>query len=170
MSLVAGVDLGGARMHVVVLDDATQVVATRMWATSEIAAAAKSLASCDVIAIDSPDRWSTGLLPAHADLSLKFVGARCAEFELARKHRIWVPWVTPPEPTLEIIASGRFEWMRRGMELFDALAGRGQAIEVYPHAIYRWLARPNPIPPKKKIEGVQRRELQSAIEDEHRDL
>lgn len=157
MSLVAGVDVGSARLHVVVLDDSAQLVATRMWATSEIAAAAESLASCDVVAIDSPDRWSAGLLPEHAGLSPKFVGARCAEFELARKHRIWVPWVTPPEPTPEVIASGRFEWMRRGIELFAELDGRAETIEVYPFAIYRWLARPDAIPRKNTIEGVKRR-------------
>lgn len=157
MSLVAGVDVGSARLHVVVLDDSLTIVGASISATTDIAAAAESLAACDVVAIDSPDRWSTGLLPEHALLSPKFVGARCAEFSLAQRFRIWVPWVTPAEPVPGDATYSRYEWMRRGMELFARLDVRADAIEVYPHSIYCTLARTRVLPRKSTLEGVKRR-------------
>lgn len=148
---------GGARLHVVVLDDSAQIVEAHIWAASETSAAAESLVSCDVVAIDSPDRWSPGMLPEHAHRSPKFAGARCAEFALGQSFGIWVPWVTPPEPLPNHHTYTRYEWMRRGMELFARLDGKPEAIEVYPHSIYCALAGTRTLRSKSTLRGVKRR-------------
>ena len=171
MSVVAGVDIGGRAAHVVVLDG-RKVKSAALWPTQDLAQLADVLAGCDVVAIDSPDRWSPGAIPEHAGLSPKFVAARCAEFELARKYRYWVPWVTPRPPQAPD-EHRRYAWIERGIELFDRLAGRTATIEVYPNSIFRRLGGLTPLPSKSTMPGLGRRVelLRSAgIREEHLDM
>lgn len=153
MSSVAGVDISGSAVHVVTLEGG-QVTRAGVWPTDDLIHLAEELAACDVVAIDSPDRWSPGAIPEHASLSPKFVAARCSEFELARRYRYWVPWVTPLPPTSDT-ESAKYAWMARGMELFQLLEGHTVPIEVYPNSIFRRLARQTPLPPKSGQAGVR---------------
>lgn len=149
-SLVAGVDVGGSRIHAVVLDESVHVVESGLFPIDELEGAADWLARCAVVAIDSPDRPSLGARPEHADLGLKFQTARCAEIGLGRQFKVWVPWVTPTESTFG-------GWMDCGRRLFDHLEGRTTAIEVYPYAVFRALASFDQLPPKSRLEGVKAR-------------
>lgn len=153
MTRVAGVDISGSAAHVVILEG-DQVVKAGVWLADDLIHLAEDLATCGVVAIDSPDRWSPGAIPEHQGLSRKFLAARCAEFELARRYRHWVPWVTPLAPNSDI-ERVRYAWMARGMELFQLLEGRTVAIEVYPNSIFRRLANQTPLPPKSGQAGVQ---------------
>ena len=155
MSRVAGVDISGSAAHVVILDGG-QLAKAGVWPTDDLSHLAEELARCGVVAIDSPDRWSPGAIPEHEALSPKFLAARCAEFELARKYRYWVPWATPLPPTSDS-ERAKYAWMARGMELFQLLEGRTVTIEVYPHAIFRRLAKQAPLPPKSRQAGGRMR-------------
>lgn len=155
MSRVAGVDISGRAAHVVIVESG-QVAEAGVWLAEDLNDLAEELARCAVVAIDSPDRWSPGAIPEHEGLSPKFVAARCAEFELARRYRYWVPWVTPLVPTSDA-EHAKYAWMARGMELFQLLEGRAAAIEVYPNSIFRRLAKLTPLPPKSGQVGVRAR-------------
>ena len=85
MNRVADVDISGSAAHVVILEGG-QVAKAGVWPTDDLVHLAEELATCDVVAIDSPDRWSPGAIPEHEGLSRKFVAARCAEFELAQRY------------------------------------------------------------------------------------
>ncbi|MGI8999099.1 MAG: DUF429 domain-containing protein [Candidatus Limnocylindria bacterium] len=152
---MAGVDISGRAAHVVVMDGGT-IASAGIWPTDDLVNLADDLAACEVVAIDSPDRWSLGAIPEHGGLSPKFVAARCAEFELARSHRYWVPWVTPLEPQ-SVEDRAKYAWMARGMELFRLLHARSTAIEVYPNSIYRRLAKGSVVPPKSQLAGLAMR-------------
>ena len=119
MSRVAGVDIAGSAAHVVMLEGA-DVAKAGLWPTDDLVRLAEELATCGVVAIDSPDRWSPGAIPEHEGLSTKFLAARCAEYELARRYRYWVPWVTPLPPRSDF-ERAKYAWMARGMELFQLL-------------------------------------------------
>ena len=155
MSLVAGVDISGGAAHVVILEGG-QVAEAIVWPTDDLIHLAEALMTCGVVAIDSPDRWSHGAIPEHEGLSPKFVAVRCAEFELARRYRYWVPWVTPRPPRSDL-ERAKYAWMARGMELFQLLEGRAETIEVYPHAIFRQLAKQAPLPSKSRQAGGRMR-------------
>lgn len=149
-SLVAGVDVGAHRIHAVILDQSMQLVESALFRTDGLEIAADWLARCAVVAIDSPDRPSTGARPEHADLGLKFQTGRCAEVGLGRQYKVWVPWVTPTESTFG-------GWMAHGSRLFELLKARAKPIEVYPYAVFRALASFRPLPPKSRLEGVKAR-------------
>jgi hypothetical protein len=125
MTRLGGIDISATTAHVVVMDAAAQILEAGLWATADLGRLADDLAGCDVVAIDSPDRWSAGPIPEHANLSPKFIAARCAEWELARKYRYWVPWVTPVAPQTPD-EHARYAWIERGIELFERLAGRNR--------------------------------------------
>ncbi len=152
MTRVAGVDISSTAANVVVLDAALDVIDARLWSAADPGGLADHLTGCDVVAIDAPDRWSRGPIPEHAGLSPKFDAARCAEFELARKFRYWVPWVTPQQPAPG--TEGRHAWIQRGIELFEHLPYGTTAIEVYPHSIFRRLAGEQGLPPKSRLAGL----------------
>ena len=79
-------------------------------------------------------------------LAPKFRLARCAEVALGREHGIWVPWVSPAERP-------PYGWIATGLTVFDALAPLGvPLLEVYPHAVFRALARTR-LPRKATPEG-----------------
>jgi predicted nuclease with RNAse H fold len=155
MNTVAGVDISATTAHVVVLDGSASIVDAALWAADNLGPLADRLALCDVVAIDSPDRWSSGPIPEHADLSPKFIAARCAEWELARTH-YWVPWVTPLPPKSDA-EHQRYAWIERGIELFKRLEGRTTPIEVYPNSVFKRLAGTSPLLPKSTSVGLTSR-------------
>ncbi|HXH81840.1 MAG TPA: DUF429 domain-containing protein [Candidatus Tectomicrobia bacterium] len=138
MTIVAGVDVSASAAHLAVLDADGRLVAAGVYPTDDVESLVSDLADCEVVAIDSPDRWSGGPLPEHAWASQKFRSARCAELELGRRYGFWVPWVTPLPPRT-VDDKARYGWMSAGIALFHRL-GVDRAIEVYPNSIYRRLA------------------------------
>ena len=67
-----------------------------------------------------------------------------------------MPWVTPLPPRSDF-ERAKYAWMARGMELFQLLEGRAVTIEVYPHSIFRRLAKQTPVPPKSGQAGLRMR-------------
>jgi hypothetical protein len=110
---------------------------------------ARLLTPAPAVAIDAPSAPSTAPHLGDDTLSPKFSTARCAEIALGRNRRIWVPWVTPvtgPFPT----------WMQVGFTVFEALAGRPNVVETFPHAVFRTLAA-GPLRPKRAADGISAR-------------
>jgi predicted nuclease with RNAse H fold len=90
----------------------------------------------DEVAIDAPASLSTAPHRGETSISRKFQGARCAEIELGRRHRIWVPWPTPTDEMAVL------PWMLIGFRLFASLSAGGlDPIEVYPYGGFRHLAQ-----------------------------
>jgi predicted nuclease with RNAse H fold len=104
------------------------------------------------VAIDAPSALSA---LAHADdesLAPKFRVARCGEIALGREAGIWVPWVSPCEG--DEVAP----WIAVGLSLFFAFAEAGvDAVETYPHGVFRRLAGRERIAPKSSAEGRAQR-------------
>lgn len=146
-----GIDLGTQAVQAVSLDESGDLADARLFAADESEDVARWAAHAKVIAIDAPDRPSSG---AHADderLPPKFQRGRCAEAALALVHGYWVPWVTPalPEPG---------SWIELGIALHGRLrqiAG-AEVIEVFPYAGFRHLA-PERLPKKTSVAGVRTR-------------
>ncbi|HVM10550.1 MAG TPA: hypothetical protein VM345_18975 [Acidimicrobiales bacterium] len=152
MSPAAGIDVGGDRLHVVVVDDEARVVHAVVARPDDTASVVDLLLGADAqrVAIDSPDAPSTLPHAGDVDLSPKFRQARCGEIALGRQQRLWVSWVTPNE--------GPFpRWMEAGFAMFEAVRDAGiDAIEVYPHAVYRVLAGAR-LPSKLGAAGIAAR-------------
>ena len=60
-----------------------------------------------------------------------------------------MPWATPTSPPYQ-------RWMQVGFQVFETLGPLARTIEIYPHAIFRTLAR-KPIPPKSTRAGLAAR-------------
>jgi predicted nuclease with RNAse H fold len=142
-----GIDLGASALHLSVVDgdgpaglmvrDAITVDAADLDAVIELASV-----GVDAIAIDAPAAVSTAVHREDETISRKFRIARCGEIALGEQARIWVPWVTPPDPDAVP------EWMQVGFTVWDALVAAGHTpIEVYPAGAFRALA--GAVPPKK---------------------
>jgi predicted nuclease with RNAse H fold len=146
-----GIDLGQRRVHLAVLDDRLSLAAARIVDVAVVDSLSEVLEKVEVVAIDAPSALSTAPHASDVGLSPKFRSARCAEISLGREHGIWVPWVTPtadrPLPP----------WMEVGFQVFELADRAGvRAVEVFPHAGFRALARER-IPPKLTAEGLQAR-------------
>ena len=100
------------------------------------------------VAIDAPSARSSGPHAADAALSRKFRAARCGEVALGRDVGIWVPWVSPPD------GAPLAPWIAVGFALFAAMP---DAVETFPHAVFRTLAGGARIPAKSTPEGLHRR-------------
>jgi predicted nuclease with RNAse H fold len=123
-----GIDLGGAAIHCVALSDDGRVIDALVLASKDIPGILEWVSGATAIAVDAPEDLSRALHADDQTLSPKFRRGRCAEIELGRAHKIWVPWVTPT--TLPAT-----EWMEVGFRLFSALKASGHhAIEVFPYA------------------------------------
>lgn len=150
--------MGARWLHAVVLEHG-RVLAYQRFGANEIDALTGWLEETRVIvvAVDSPDGWSSG---PHADdesLSLKFRAARCGEIGLGRQFGCWVPWVAPAGK------AAAPPWMHVGVRLFQALRATGRtAIEVYPHAAFRILGGRPPLPKRTPAGARQRLDLLAA--------
>jgi predicted nuclease with RNAse H fold len=145
-----GIDVGARRLHAVALDGGAAILGVAVFDSADVDELVGWASGAENVAIDSPDRWSTGPHSSEPELSPKFRTARCAEIALGRKHRIWVPWTTPMEPVPG--------WIRVGIDLFTALRAKGQEpVEVFPYAIFRVLAGGRRLPPKRTSAGARLR-------------
>jgi predicted nuclease with RNAse H fold len=146
-----GIDPGASAVHCVVLDASRRVVDGGVLPAAASRELVELAAGATAVAIDAPAAPSTA---PHADdpsLSPKFRPARCCEIALGRRHRLWVPWVTP------VAGAAVPGWMRVGFRLYQELAADGHApIEVYPYAGFRLLAG-RPLPKKTTVAGVRER-------------
>ena len=149
-----GIDLGASRIDVVTITagpDASRVVRAATYDAAEIDTVVDAVRDAAAIALDAPAELSTA--PHRDDLQVnpKFRVARCGEIALGQEARIWVPWVTPPDPSL---AS---PWMHLGFRLWSQLRDAGhEPFEVYPAGVFRALAGER-LPKKTTREGQQAR-------------
>ena len=150
-----GIDVGASRLHLVALDEDGAVLAGEVLPADDLGAAVDWVRrfAPDRVAVDAPSALSPG---AHADdvsLAPKFRAARCGEIALGREAGVWVPWVSPPIGASDVAA-----WIEVGLALFAALAGAGlDAVETYPHAVFRTLAGGPQVPAKSSPAGLARR-------------
>lgn len=149
MDSFGGIDVGADRVHCVRLREAD--ITTRVFGAGDIDAVLEWMDDAECIAIDSPDRLSTGKHENDLELGAKFRSGRCAEVALGREHRLWVPWVTPrAEPVPP--------WMGVGFTLFAAFLAAGRTcIEVYPHACFHRLAAGGRLANKRSAQGSRQR-------------
>jgi predicted nuclease with RNAse H fold len=129
--LFVGIDVGARRLDAAAVNLDGVVIDVAAFDASDASAAAAWCRGADVVAIDAPQRLSDAPHANDVGLAPKFRTARCAEIDLGRRHRLWVPWTTP---TADAPLPG---WMASGMALFAALQG---AIEVFPYAAFHVLA------------------------------
>lgn len=133
--IVMGIDVGGPTkgLHAVALEAGRYRAQFATRDIGELVHWAVHTQQATVIAIDAPCGWSTDGRGRPAELALM-------------KERIWC-FSTPRKETALAHAKGYFNWMLRGMELYDALKqshpvrdplkpGRSHfAFETFPHAI-----------------------------------
>jgi predicted nuclease with RNAse H fold len=146
-----GIDVGADRLHCVAVDARLQVADTAIFASAEMGELVEWVPVAATVAIDAPAELSTAFHADDEKLSPKFRRARCAEIALGRDVGCWVPWVTPTTAPQD-------GWMATGFALYAALrADDFEPIEVFPYAAYRELVRPNRLPRKQTVAGVQAR-------------
>ena len=151
--MFAGVDVGGDRLHVVVLDGHRTIVDAFVSDPSAVESLADRLVSSGVrrAGVDAPD---AGSLAAHATdttLTPTFRHARCGEIALGRERGIWVSWATPVDPPFA-------RWMEAGFSAHAALRSSGiETVEVYPHGAFRVLAGGTRPPSKTTPAGLRAR-------------
>jgi predicted nuclease with RNAse H fold len=145
--MVAGIDVGARRLHVVLLSQTAELEGS-VFAATDLDSVANAVADARVIAIDAPQRPSNLPHACCVNLSPKFRRARCAEIALGREHGIWVPWVSPASRPAD-------PWIEVGFDLFERLSPR--SVEVYPHASFRILAGGRRLPKKTSPAGAAAR-------------
>lgn len=146
-------------MHVVAVGEGGDVVAADVLpagAVDEVVVWLRTLERpVRRVAVDAPSALSPG---AHGDdvaLAPKFRAARCGEIALGREVGVWVPWVSPP---VGAPAAGVAGWIAVGLALFDAVGAAAlEAVETFPHAVFRVLSRGERIPAKSSPAGRARR-------------
>jgi len=159
-----GIDVGASRVHLVALapgaDGRQRVVATDVLPADDasrvvgwLASLADRMGPIRRVAIDAPSDLSTRPHGEDASLAPKFRAARCGEIALGRDVGVWVPWVSPPVGAQEIAP-----WISVGLTLFATLADAGvDAVETFPHAVFRVLNNGGRVAAKSKAEGVAER-------------
>lgn len=146
---VAGVDVGAAFLHCVVLDAKARVIDAVVFETEAISSFVEWSRAIQRVAVDAPAELSTAPHAEDVSLSPKFRAARCAEIALGRERGIWVPWVAP--------AGDPSGWIATGLEVFRALRDACvPVIETYPYAVFRVLAEER-LPPKSRPAGIKAR-------------
>jgi predicted nuclease with RNAse H fold len=148
-----GIDLGASALHLAVLEGdgpvGLQVQAATTVDATDLDTVVATATGVDAVAIDAPAAPSTAVHRDDETISRKFRIARCGEIALGEQARIWVPWVTPPDPDA---VPG---WMRVGFSMWDALVTAGhEPVEVYPAGVFRVLA--GHVPPKKTTPAGRR--------------
>lgn len=114
---------------------------------------AASLGAVERVAIDAPSALSPLAHAADLTLAPKFRDARCGEIALGREVGVWVPWVSPAAGAGDIAP-----WIRVGLSLFAAFADVGvEAVETFPHAVFRTLNGGARVAAKSKPEGLAER-------------
>ena len=138
--MYGGIDVGASLLHCAAID--AEGTVSEIFVADSVSAAAAWAAGLIEVAVDAPDRLSTGPHADDAEVSRKFRQARCGEIALGRELGIWVPWPTPSAAPVP-------GWMETGFALFRALreAG-GDPIEVYPAGAF-WLLAGRRGPPRK---------------------
>lgn len=150
-----GIDVGASRLHLVALGHDGRVLGGDVEAADDVDAAVAWVQRFGPVrvAVDAPSGLSPG---AHGDdlsLAPKFRAARCGEIALGRQDGVWVPWVSPPAGS-----GGVAGWIGVGLALFTALAAAAiEAVETYPHAVFRALNDGARVPAKSSPAGLARR-------------
>jgi predicted nuclease with RNAse H fold len=163
-----GIDVGTNAFHAVAIDEDHSSVAGRVFAADELDAVVEWVAPARVIAIDAPDRASTGAHLTDHRVADKFREGRCAEVALGLEAKYWVPWVTPVSPVPG-------SWIDVGIGLHERLRTESDAdvIEVFPYACFRRLARGDQLPTKSSVAGMRARVAlldAAGVDDPHLDL
>ena len=163
-----GIDVGTNAFHTVAIDENHSSVAGRVFAANEVDELVEWVAPAQVIAIDAPDRPSTGAHLTDHRVAAKFREGRCAEVALGLEARFWVPWVTPVTPVPG-------SWIDVGIALHERLRSKEgvDVIEVFPYACFRRLAGGDQLPNKSSVDGMRARVAlldAEGIEDPHLDL
>lgn len=134
--MYVGLDVGAREIHGIAIDDSGQVLDAIDFDAAEPEMVQSWAEPAKAVAIDSPDRLSTGPHSTDESLSIspKFRNARCAEIGLLKQYRLQVPWATPTKEPVD-------GWMRVGIALFEVMRKAGQSpIEVFPDSAFRRLA------------------------------
>lgn len=150
-----GIDVGASRLHLVAIGGGGRALAGDVVAADDVAGAVAWVQRIDPVrvAVDAPSALSPGAHLDDVSLAPKFRAARCGEIALGRDVGVWVPWVSPPVGAPDVAA-----WIRVGLELFSELAAAGvEAVETYPHAVFRALAGGERVPAKSSPAGLARR-------------
>jgi predicted nuclease with RNAse H fold len=144
-----GIDVGGGSIHCVALSADGHVTDAAVIPAQAIDQVVEWLAGADAVAVDSPEELSRAPHSDDPTLSRKFQHARCAEIELGRARKIWVPWATPTQEPIP-------PWMAVGFRLFSALKAAGhRPIEIFPYAAFSVLAGSRArLQPKQSVSGV----------------
>jgi predicted nuclease with RNAse H fold len=149
-----GIDLGASRIDVVTITagpDAARVVRAATYDAAEIDDVVEAVRGASAIAIDAPAELSTAPHRHDPLVNRKFRVARCGEIALGQEAGVWVPWVTPPHPSLAA------PWMHVGFRLWAQLRASGrEPFEVYPAGVFGALAGKR-LPRKTTREGRQAR-------------
>lgn len=151
--MFAGVDVGGDRLHTVVLDGRRRVADAFVADPDEVETLVERLVAAGVrrAGVDAPDAASAAAHAAESGLTPKFRTARCGEIALGRQRGIWVSWATPTAPPFA-------RWMDAGFAAHAALRSGGvETVEVYPHAAFRVLAGGGRPPSKTTPAGLRAR-------------
>lgn len=133
--MVVGIDVGGSRkgLHAVALADGVYLERKQTPSVRELTHWVRGEICAQVVAVDSPCRWRLGKSVRAAERELMEQGIRC--------------FLTPTRREAMHNATGYYEWMLRGMELFRDLGkthplcnagtsvGRRCCFETFPHAI-----------------------------------
>jgi predicted nuclease with RNAse H fold len=151
--MFAGVDVGGDRLHAVVLDERRRVADAFVADPAAVEELVERLVAAGVrrVGVDAPDAASAAAHAANSSLTPKFRHARCGEIALGRERGIWVSWATPVDPPFA-------RWMEAGFAAHAALRSGGvETVEVYPHAAFRVLAGGSRPPSKTTPAGLRAR-------------
>ena len=130
-----GIDVGGSRkgFHALALRDGAYADQLATRDVLELAHWCRSVVGASVIAIDAPCRWTTGGRSRPCERELMRQGIFC--------------FATPSREKAEQHPSGYFDWMRRGVDLYETLkeshplltslpsTGQRCCFETFPHAI-----------------------------------
>jgi predicted nuclease with RNAse H fold len=147
-----GIDVGTNAFHAVAIDTDRRVGGAQVFAADDLDELAEWLAPARVVAIDAPDRVSSGAHVTDDRVAAKFREGRCAEVALGLKANYWVPWATPVAPVAG-------SWIEVGIALHERLRATTDAetIEVFPYACFRALAGGDMLPTKSGVEGMRAR-------------
>ena len=152
--IVVGIDVGGARkgFHAVALADGIYLDRLRTRSVRELVRWVRDDIGAHIVAVDAPCRWRTAKTGRAAERRLVAQGIRC--------------FLTPARREALRNATGYYDWMIRGMELFRALekthplchagktAGGSCSFETFPHAITWHLRGGKADAPRKRAQRL----------------
>ena len=143
-----GIDVGADRLHIVGLSADGALALAEVIDPCELSSLRslfQNLPKCSV-AIDGPPSSSTAPFAKDPTVSNKFRNARGCEVVLGREFGIWVSFATGPDPLTG--------WMSVAAEVHSLAQSAGhEALETYPHAVFRLLLGFRP-PKKTAAAGI----------------